>query len=134
LQYAGLQTQDVDTLGARMGLQAIQETTREAPTPERRAHIHALDLSVRYVIATVVHELDPRAPGGDAIGAQHEEGDRLREQSLDAQPVPALCRIQRRESRLQFGDQLSRVNRIGAFAGDRDGLGMHALCLVALIV
>jgi len=77
--------------------------------------IHALQFA-----ALAAKKLNPAAARRLAINPQHEERHTFLDQSLHAESVPALRRMERLQMGLQLVDQKHGVEGVGTFGGEDD--------------
>src|SRR5260370_19886350 len=91
------------------------------PVPRPSSVTNALRFAV-----LAAEKLDPAATRRRAVNPQHEERHAFLEQSLHAEPMPALRRVERLQMGLQFVDQKQGVRGIGALSGDG---GRHEVIL-----
>src|SRR5262245_54857918 len=105
---AGLQPEYVDVMSACMRGQVVEHQLAVTFATKLRPHPHALDLAV-----LCAEQLDAAAPGGRAAVADDEERNRVGNQFLDAEPMTAFARIERREMCVELCDQRGRVGAGG---------------------
>ena len=108
LMNASLEPEQVDAMSARMRGQVVEHQLAVPLAAKLRSHPHALDLAV-----LAAEQLDAAAAGGRAAFANDEERDRVGNQLLNAEPMPALARIERRQMCVELRDQRRGVRAGG---------------------
>src|SRR6185436_879330 len=113
---AGLETQERDAMRSGVFREVIDQQLTILAPPKCRPDVHALQLSV-----LPAEQLDPTASRWRSIDPQHEERHAFFDQSIDAEPVTALRRIERLQVGLQLVDQTYGVGSVGSLRGDNRG-------------
>src|SRR5690349_10944140 len=100
LMNAGLEAEDPDALAFRIVRQVVEHQLPETPAAKLRSHPHSLDFAILGL-----KQLDATTAGRRTPIANHEKGNRVGNQFLDAKAVTALARIERRQMRVELRNQ-----------------------------
>jgi hypothetical protein len=96
---------------ARACSAVIDEQLAIRAAAKLRPDIHALQFAI-----LAAKKLDPAATRRRAVNPQHAERHAFPDQSLHAEAVPALRRVERLQMGLQFVDQKQGVGGVGTLS------------------
>jgi hypothetical protein len=118
---ARLEAQQGDAVRSGVLGKVIDEPLAVFAAAKLRPDIHALQFAI-----VAAKELDPAATRRHTVNPQHEERHAFLDQSIHAEPVPALRRVERLQMGLQLVDEQQGVGGVGTFSGDG---GRHGVVL-----